>query len=598
MGALQTLFKRYLRKNLPSYLAGTACLLATNYLSVTIPGQIGAAVDVLTTPEKLSAIQPFVFNIAWMGVAVVVVRSLSRVLFFNPGRDVEYRIRRDLFANLLHLPPAFYATQNRGDIISRASSDITWVRALIGFGGLQSINLVFALSLTLWKMGSISWVLTGITLAPIIVGTVIVQGSIRSWYPMMKKNQEYLADISEHVLESLNGVTTIQGFQAGSAFIRELKLRNKTWFDNNIQLKLVQSSILPLVALAGATSVFLLLYFGGPLLENGTLTVGNIATFIALLAALVPYMRSLGWMLSTWQSGRAAADRVLELLDAEPDHPEGTNGQHLSEGVVPNIKVSGLSFAYPDDPDNNILEDISLDLPAGETLGVFGKTGSGKSTLLRVLSRMYAPKRGMITVDGIDICDLDIYGWRRKLSTVPQRPFLFSDSVRSNIALGDSDDQERLDKAVSLASLTQDLPALPDGLNTIVGERGIMLSGGQRQRVALARGLYQGGELILLDDVLSAVDHENEQRLVKALNNFHERSQPSCLIVSNRISAFRHADQIVVLDNGRVVQRGTHGQLIEEVGLYQDAYLAQKEAGNTDGTAPASSTSSQEAKNG
>jgi len=239
-----------------------------------------------------------------------------------------------------------------------------------------------------------------------------------------------------------------------------------------------------------------------------------------------------------------------------------------------------------------------LDLPAGETLGVFGKTGSGKSTLLRVLSRMYAPKRGMITVDGIDICDLDIYGWRRKLSTVPQRPFLFSDSVKSNIALGDSDDQERLDKAVSLASLTQDLPALPDGLDTIVGERGIMLSGGQRQRVALARGLYQGGELILLDDVLSAVDHENEQRLVKALNNFHERSQPSCLIVSNRISAFRHADQIVVLDNGRVVQRGTHGQLIEEVGLYQDAYLAQKEAGNTDGTAPASSTSSQEAKNG
>ena len=578
MGSLQILFKRYLRKNLPSYLAGTVCLLATNYLSVTIPEQIGSAVDVLTTTEGLDAINPYVLNIAWMGLTVVVVRTLSRVLFFNPGRDVEYRIRRDLFTNLLHLPPAFYATQNRGDIISRASSDITWVRALIGFGGLQSINLVFALSLTLWKMGSVSWVLTGITLAPIVLGTIIVQGSIRSWYPMMKKNQEYLANISEHVLESVNGITTIQGFQAAPAFIRELELRNKTWFDNNIQLKLVQSTILPLVALAGATSVFLLLYFGAPLLENGTLTVGNIATFIALLAALVPYMRSLGWMLSTWQSGRAAADRVMELLGAEANYPEGDNGQTLPEGVVPTINVDGLSFAYPDDPETNILDDVSLEIPAGETLGVFGKTGSGKSTLLRVLSRMYAPERGMVSVDDIDICDLDIYGWRRKLSTVPQRPFLFSDSVRSNIALSDEDDAQKLDMAVSLASLTQDLPALPNGLDTIVGERGIMLSGGQRQRVALARGLYQGGEVILLDDVLSAVDHENEQRLVKALSNFQERSQPSCVIVSNRISAFRHANQIVVLDAGRVVQRGTHVELIKQEGIYREAYFAQKDA--------------------
>ena len=346
MGSLQILFKRYLRKNMSSYLAGTVCLLATNYLAVTIPEQIGAAVDVLTTPENLSAISPYVFNIAWMGLTVVVVRTLSRVLFFNTGRDVEYRIRRDMFSNLLHLPPAFYATQNRGDIISRASSDITWVRALIGFGGMQSINLILALSLTLWKMGSVSWVLTAITLAPIILGTIIVQGAIRSWYPMMKRNQEYLANISEHVLESLNGITTIQGFQAAPAFIRELAARNKAWFDNNIQLKLVQSSILPLVALSGGTSVFLLLYFGAPLLENGTLTVGNIATFIALLAAIVPYMRSLGWMLSTWQSGRAAADRVMELLDAEANYPEGEDGRTLPEGVVPTIKIEGLSFAY------------------------------------------------------------------------------------------------------------------------------------------------------------------------------------------------------------------------------------------------------------
>ena len=260
MGSLNHLFRRYLRPNLLSYLGGALCLLGTNYLSVAIPEQIGAAVDVLADAIDLASINEHIWNIVWMGLVIIVIRTLSRVLFFNPGRDVEYRIRRDLFHNLLHLPPSFYATQNRGDIISRASSDITWIRALIGFGGLQSINLCFALSFTLWKMGTVSDV-DGHHL-----GTNCDWYGHRSrgdsfWYPMMKLNQEKLAEISEHVLESFQSVTTIQGFQAQLAFIRALAERNQAWFDNNIQLKLVQSSILPLVALHGETlSVFCLLY--------------------------------------------------------------------------------------------------------------------------------------------------------------------------------------------------------------------------------------------------------------------------------------------------------------------------------------------------
>ncbi len=577
MSTMNQLFRRYLNPNLPSYLAGALCLWGTNYLSVSIPVQIGAAIDVLAEGQAVQHIQNHVVQISLMGLAIIVVRTLSRILFFNPGRDVEYRIRKDLFSKLLHLPPRFYATQNRGDIISRASSDITWIRALIGFGVMQSINMVFIISLTLWKMGEVSWALTGITLTPILIGTVIVQGSIRSWYPLFKKNQEKLAAISDQVLESFQGVATIQGFQAQPAFFRALAERNQDWFDNNIHLKLVQSTILPLVALTGSIAVFCLLYFGSPLVAEGTLTVGDIVTIIALLAGLVPYMRSLGWMLSTWQSGRAAADRVFELLDAQANYPEGDDGVFIPSDVVPDICVNGLNFSYPDDPETLVLDDVSFELPAGQTLGVFGKTGSGKSTLLRVLSRMYAPDKGMVLINNIDIRDLDIYGWRSKLSTVPQRPFLFSDSVRSNISLCDQSDPSRLDRAISLASLTQDLPSLPNGLDTVVGERGIMLSGGQRQRVALARGLYQGGELIILDDVLSAVDHENEQRLVGALADLKGTTQPSCIIVSNRISAFRHAHQILVLDQGKIIQKGSHKELLREPGLYQEAYLAQKE---------------------
>ena len=249
----------------------------------------------------------------------------------------------------------------------------------------------------------------------------------------------------------------------------------------------------------------------------------------------------------------------------------------LEKGQIPQIQINNLSFAYPDAPNDFVLKNISCQIPQGATVGIFGRTGSGKSTLLRILARMYNPEEGMVVIDETDLCSLEIKSWRQKIAMVPQRPFLFSTSVRSNIALSEKADPNKLKRVISLASLEQDIPSLPDGLETIVGERGIMLSGGQRQRVALARGLYQGGDVILLDDVLSAVDHENEQKLVSALASLHENNQPTCLIVSNRISAFRHADFILVLDNGELIAKDTHQVLIEKEGIYQEAYLAQKE---------------------
>lgn len=567
------LFKTYILKGWWSYLLGIVFLALTNYFSVTIPEQIGFAIDGLGQGKST----PFIINIVWMGVIIVVVRTLSRILFFNPGREVEYQIRQNLFSHLLSLPPSFYAKNNRGDIISRASNDITWLRALVGFGGLQTINLTFAWGMTIWKMGTISWYLTGWILAPIILGTIFVQGSVRSWYPLMKNYQEQLGKISEHVLESFQGVTTIQGFEAQDAFERAFEERNQAWFQTSMSLQIRQSTIMPLVAMLGGLSVFFLLYFGGPLVEAGELTVGSLVTFVALIAALLPYTRSMGWMLSVWQRGRASCDRIFELFDADHERIEGENGVALSVGQIPEISLNNLSFAYPDAPDDFVLKNISCEIPIGSTVGIFGRTGSGKSTLLRVLARMYNPASGMITIDKIDICSLDLKVWRQKISMVPQRPFLFSDTVKANIALTDQPDAEKLEQVISLASLGQDIPSLPNGLDTVVGERGIMLSGGQRQRVALARGLYQGGDLILLDDVLSAVDHENEQRLVGVLASLHENNQPTCLIVSNRISAFRHANFILVLENGELIAKGSHQELIEKEGIYREAYFAQKE---------------------
>lgn len=570
---MSRLFSDYILKGWWSYLLGIVFLGFTNYFMVTIPEQIGLAIDGLASGGSL----PFILNIMIMGLLVIIVRTFSRVLFFNPGRDVEYQIRRDLFTHLLALPPSFYAKNTRGDIISRASNDITWLRALVGFGGLQTINLIFAWSMTIWKMGTMSWYLAGWILAPIVVGTVLVQASVRSWYPLMKRNQEEVGKISEHVLESFQGVTTIQGFEAQEAFVEAFSKRNQAWFETSMSLRIRQAMILPLVAMAGGVSVFVLIYVGGPLVESKELTVGNLATFLALIASILPYTRSMGWMLSVWQRGRASCERIFELFDADEERTEVDNGLVLEAGKIPSIHLNNLSFAYPDAPETLVLKDITTEIPKGATVGIFGRTGSGKSTLLRVLARMYNPERGMITIDQTDLCDLNLKAWRGKIAMVPQRPFLFSDTVKANISLTEKLDDEKLERVISLASLEQDIPALPDGLDTVVGERGIMLSGGQRQRVALARGLYQGGDLILLDDVLSAVDHENEQRLVGALASLNEDNQPTCFIVSNRISAFRHADFILVLEAGKLIEQGTHVELIRNEGIYQEAYFAQKE---------------------
>ena len=546
------------------YAAGVVFLSVTNWLTVSIPGQIGLAVDGL---QNANPIGVHVSLIAVMGFGVIAVRTLSRILIFNPGRHVEYSLRRDLFAKLLRLQPAFYAGHRRGDIVSRASNDISWVRTLVGFGGLQVVNVTIAVALTGWKM---VW-------------------AIRRLFWLSRRNQEQLGEISEHVLGSLQGMATIQGFVAEEAFVDRFEERNLEWLSTGMKLAVIRATALPLLVLAGGIATFALIGVGGPMVLGGTLTVGNLVAFSALLAVLLPPLRSMGWMLSVIQRGRAALERIFELMDAPIDRPESDRGLRPAAGHGPALAIRTLSFAYPDDPERPVLEDVSVELPPGTVVGLFGRTGSGKTTLLRLLARLYNPPRGTIDVDGRDLLALDLVTWRRRTSMVPQRPFLFSDSIAANIALGEEPDLERVRRAADLAALGPDLEALPDGLDTVVGERGIMLSGGQRQRVALARGLYRGGDLLILDDVLSAVDHETEARLVETLAGLaNEPQAPTVFIASHRVSALRHTDTVLVLDRGRLIASGPHGELIRQDGLYRDMWEAQRarrEAERLEGTA-------------
>ncbi len=558
-----------------SYLAGAVFLLMTNWLAVSIPGEIGHAIDGLRAGQPIGRTAAL---IAGMGLLIIFVRSLSRILIFNPGRDLEYQVRKDLFDHLLRLQPSFYAGHKRGDIVSRASNDITWVRTLVGYGGLQIVNVTLAVVMTIWKMAELSPRLTILALLPVVVGMAAVQVAIRRLFWLSRENQEQLGEISEHVLGSLQGMAAIQGFVAEDAFVERFEARNRKWLVTGMKLAVIRAAALPLLVLAGGMAMYALIAVGGPLVFSGALTVGELAAFAALLAVFLPPLRSLGWMLSVIQRGRAALERIFELMDAPVDRPEGECGVVLPSGRGPAIEFRGLDFAYPDDPGRLVLDNFSASIDAGSVVGVFGRTGAGKSSLLSVLSRLYNPPEGMVFVDGADLVSLDLDRWRERFAVAPQRPFLFSDSIAANIGLDEQADPAVVVNAVTKAALDADLESLPNGIDTVVGERGIMLSGGQRQRVALARALFRRGDVLILDDVLSAVDHATEARLVETVAALARREEsPTVFISSHRLSALRHCDTVLVLDRGRLVDQGPHRELVNRPGIYRDTWLIQSQ---------------------
>lgn len=582
MRVLVRLLRDWCRPHLLSFLGGVLFLFLTNYLTVTIPTEIGAAIDA----GAAAAAGPHILAVGLMGVAVILVRTLSRVLVFNPGRDIEYQLRSDLFDALLAQQPSFYATRSTGDLVSRGSSDLTFVRAMVGFGFMQVVNVTFAVLLTGWRMLTLSPSLTLGAVLPLIVGLVVVNSAVGKVFNYGRLAQQQLGQVSDQVLTSFQGVATIQGFVAKDAFLQRFDEKCEALLRTRVATSLLGAFAFPALVLAGSVSVFVVLYVGGPMAVRGELSVGDIAAFATLLGVLLPPLRSIGWMLSVIQTGLASLTRIFEILDAPVERPEGDRPEAVPGGGGPGFTVRGLSFAYPDAPERRVLDGLSLDIRPGTVVGIFGRTGSGKTSLLRLLARLYNAPEGSIVVSGpdgssADLSRLDLRAWRRSLSMAPQRPFLFSDTITENVALSEPVDPSAVREAVDKAALAIDLAALPDGLRTVVGERGIMLSGGQRQRVALARAMYRRSDLILLDDVLSAVDHETEARLLlalRALGDGRERGRPTVLIVSHRVSALRDADHVFVLDQGRLVDEGRPDDLFQRPGLFREAWLGQTPA--------------------
>jgi ATP-binding cassette subfamily B multidrug efflux pump len=614
---------RYATPYWPSYSLGFAALFATNFAVVRIPTLVGDIINVLersasgTGPSGLAAIGPvgaLALELMLWASALVVVRTLSRVLFFNPGRDIQYRLGVDLFAHLLTLQRPFYARRKVGELVSIASNDTQSIRLLVGFAGLQVCNVAFAIPMHLYQMLRTDALLTLWCVIPVLFGAIYMRWTIQRFYSLIKASLEKLASLSNRVLESFSGVGTVRAHVAEQAAVERFERYNQEYLDLQLEITRVRAFAVPVLGFAGYIGTGLVLWIGGNRVLDGKLEVGSLATFTALLVSLVSILTALAWVLTAISRGTVSLARVESLLDADPELPTIERAITLTE--PPRIELRELAFTHVG-RDEPALRGISAVVEPGATLGIFGRTGSGKSTLIDLLARVYSPPPGAVLVDGHDVRGLELGPLRAGMAVVPQSPFLFSTTLRDNIrlvgervghtaaadaeiigpawlrkrarptveaappAVGFANDA-RLTQVVDAACLAPDIAALPEGLDTIVGERGVMLSGGQRQRAALARALYREPKLLLLDDVLSAVDQATEVKLVTAIRNLGvsaggNQMPPTTVIVSHRTSVLEHADEILVLDRGEVVERGTHAELLARKGAYAAAHEHQRE---------------------
>jgi ATP-binding cassette subfamily B protein len=593
----------YLARYRVRYLGGGACQLLATALSLSIPWTVKSAVDALERDGAAARIGPYVLLILGLAAAHGMARLASRFAILGAGQWVEHDIRRDLYARLLALPPAFYHAHRTGDLMSRASNDIGTLRMLAGFGTVMLVGTAFAFAGTLGAMWVIDPWLTLFAMAPFPALVVIAKRFNHDVDARSTAVQEQLGALSAKVQENLTGMAVVRAYTMEGREITEFGRLNDEYQARNLALARTQSISWPLMGLVSGLGALIVLWLGGKAVVDGRITLGSFVAFNGYLAQLAWPTIALGWTLASIQRGLSAMQRVIEVLDSHPTsaHPVGVSAGWGSAGAIsgppqlkegteeqpPNlfpgsgtellpggpVEFKHLTFAYDDR--GPMLRDVSFVVPAGAVVAIVGPTGSGKSTLGTLLCRLYDPPRGTVWIGGHDVLDLPLGRLRRSVGYVPQESFLFSRPLRDNVRLADERaDDQRLEAVARTAGLADDLGALPAGWDTVVGERGLTLSGGQRQRVALARALVADPPFLVLDDVLASVDAAKEWEITRSLRA--AASGRTTLLMTHRLKAAAEADSIVVLDEGRVVEQGRHPDLLAAGGLYARLWRVQQ----------------------
>ena len=564
---------RYLAKHRRSFLLGFACVVVTNVLTLTGPWVLKYAIDDLQSSLTLEKVREYA--VALLGLALVggFFRFLMRRIIIGASRDFEYDLRNDFFASLQRMHLGYFQHTRTGDLMSRATNDLSAVRMMIGPAVMyaSSTGLTFIVAIVL--MVSINPWLTAAALVPLPFVSIVVRYFGAAIHHRFEKIQEQLSDISAVTQESLAGVRVVRAYGQEAFEIERFRRANEEYVVRNRALIRLQGMYFPSMGLLMGIGALLVLWIGSREVIAGRMTIGELVAFNTYLMMLGWPMIAFGWVTNLLQRGLASWKRMLEILDAPP----AITDEHVPATPITNIEGAiefrHLTFRYGD---TEVLHNVSLTIPAGTTTAIVGATGSGKSTLLSLLPRLHEAPPDTVFIDGVDVRQIPLATLRGAIGFVAQEPFLFSASVADNIAFGLSDrphSQAAIEEAAATARLDKDIETFPNGYDTLVGERGITLSGGQKQRTAIARALVMSPAILVLDDALSAVDTHTEEEILQRLSRVMR--QRTSIIVSHRVSTVRGADQIVVLDNGRVAESGTHDSLVRHGGLYAELYRKQ-----------------------
>lgn len=568
---------RYVRRHWWQYILGILALFVVDAVNVYVPqftGEITNGLDQHTL--GMDGVMGLVWKIVLIGVIIAIGRFCWRIFLFGAARSIEKEIRSDLFQHLSTLSARYYNEHKTGDLMAHFTNDLQAVRSLLGMTVISAFDATVMMVLVLWQM--MTYVSPKLTLVAVIPLILIIFGDYFYGKLMHKRfiaKQEAFSTLTDQVQETVSGIRVIKAFVQERkelyAFARTVSFTR----DKNLGVVRLQALVMPLLDLVVGLSSLLTLVYGGYLAIYGEINVGQFITFNSYVTMLVWPMMAVGECITSVSQGLASLRRLCGIFDAKPDIVDSDRTDSSLTSLHGDIAINHLTFAYPDQPETTVLDDVSVTVRAGETLAVLGRTGSGKSTLPSLLMRLYDVPDGMIAIDGHPLREIPLKVLRTNIACVPQDSFLFSDTLQNNIAFGSEDKSlEAVEQAAKDACIHDNIIEFPDAYQTIVGERGVTLSGGQKQRSSIARALMKDAPILLLDDALSAVDTDTERQILNNLRRL--RNGRTTIIVAHRISTIQDADHILVLDDGKVEEYGTHDELINNGGLYQSLYRKQQ----------------------
>lgn len=569
----------FTRPYLRLIIVGIVCVLTCSYLRAHIPPYIGEGIDSVrtahTTERELAHYAVFIIALAGLAGCF---QFLMRRILIDVSREIESDFRNAFFRKLEQLDPSFYDSQQTGEIMARATNDVESVRMVVGPGLMYIANTFFMFPLVLVQMLKISPLLTCASLAPMLALPPVVQRLSKKLHVRSRATQDQFGKLTTVVQENLAGARVVKAYVQEIPEIEKFRQENTNLIEKSLALARLQASFFPLMRVIPSLGLVVALLVGGRLVMIGRIPVGDLVAFTILFQMLVWPLIALGWVVSLWQRMVAAMDRLKDVFDAMPEIRGGaTVPTEALATASPAIEIRDLNFLYPGAKTPSLVE-CSIAVPRGSSLGIIGSVGSGKSTIASLLGHLYPVARGHVFIEGVDLNDWPVAELRKRVGYVFQEPFVFSESIAENIAFGATSgeaDRAEIERVAKLAHLDEEVRRMPAGYDTLLGERGINLSGGQKQRLTLARALLRDPKILICDDALSAVDTQTESRILASLREAARGR--TTLVISHRISAISWTDRIILLDQGRIIEQGTHEELLalggEYAGLYQRQHL-------------------------